>query len=60
MDRLLQRLGIFQQWRAAASIRRIAESMCREAAAAGYPRLEAETPYEYLKTLAQTRPANSG
>lgn len=56
MDRLLQRLGIFQQWRAAASIRRIYENMCRAAAAAGYPRLETETPYEYLTTLAKTWP----
>ncbi len=59
MDRLLERLGIFQQWRAAASIRRIYENMCRAAAAAGYPRLEAETPYEYLEALARTWPANT-
>lgn len=57
LDRLLQRFGVFQQWRAAASIRRIYENMCHAAAAAGYPRLEAETPYEYLATLAKTWPA---
>jgi hypothetical protein len=55
-DRLWQRLGLFQQRRAAASIRRIYENMCRAAAAAGYPRLEAETPYEYTRTLARAWP----
>lgn len=58
-DRLLRRLG-FRQWRAAASIRRIYEAMCRAAAAAGFPRLEAETPYEYLATLARAWPQNVG
>ena len=33
--------------------------MCRAAAAAGYPRLEAETPYEYLPTLGQVWPDNA-
>lgn len=54
--RLLERLGLLGQWRAAASIRRIYRLMCRAAAAAGYPRLEAETPYEYLPTLGQVWP----
>lgn len=54
--RLLERLGLLRQWRAAASIRRIYRLMCRAAAAAGYPRLEAETPYEYLPTLSQVWP----
>lgn len=56
VNRLLHRLGFFQQLRAAASIRRIYEAMCRAADAAGYPRLETETPYEYLGTLAQAWP----
>ena len=57
--RLLERLGLLRQWRAAASIRRVYRLMCRAAAAAGYPRLEAETPYEYLPTLAQVWPENA-
>ena len=57
--RLLQRLGLLRQWRAAASIRRIYRLMCRAAAAAGYPRLEAETPYEFLPTLGQVWPENA-
>ena len=58
--RLLERLGLLRQWRAAASIRRSYRLMCRAAAAAGYPRLEAETPYEYLPTLGQVWPENAG
>jgi len=54
--RLLERLGLLRQWRAAASVRRIYRLMSRAAAAAGYPRLEAETPYEYLPTLARVWP----
>jgi hypothetical protein len=54
--RVLERLGLFRQWRAAASIRRIYRLMCQSAAAAGYPRLETETPYEYLPTLARVWP----
>lgn len=54
--RLLERLGLLRGWRAAASIRRIYQLMCRAAAAAGYPRMEAQTPYEYLPTLAQVWP----
>jgi hypothetical protein len=57
--RLLERLGLLRQWRAAASIRRIYRLMCRAAAAAGYPRLEAETPYEYLPTLGQVWPEHA-
>lgn len=57
-DRFMQRLGLFQQWRAAASIRRIYTSMCNMAGAAGYPRLEAETPYEYLRALKKAWPSS--
>ena len=57
--RLLERLGLLRQWRAAASIRRVYRLMCRAAAAAGYPRLEAETPTEYLPTLGQVWPDNA-
>jgi hypothetical protein len=54
--RLLERLGLAGRWRAAASIRRVYRQMCRAAADAGYPRLEAETPYEYLPSLARAWP----
>lgn len=54
--RVLERLGLLRQWRAAASVRRIYRLMCRAAAAAGYPRLEAETPYEYAPTAAKVWP----
>jgi hypothetical protein len=57
--RLLERLGLLRQWRAAASIRRIYRLMCHAAAAAGYPRLEAETPNEYLPTLGRVWPENA-
>ena len=55
-ERILRRLGLMRRWRAAASIRHIYTSMCRAAAAAGYPRVPAETPYEYLDTLADVWP----
>lgn len=54
--RMLERLGLLRHWRAAASIRRIYRLMCRAAAASGYPRLEVETPYEFLPTLARVWP----
>lgn len=49
--RLLERLGFLRRWRAAASVRRIYRAMSEMAAAHGFPRLESETPYEYLQTL---------
>lgn len=49
--RFLERIGLFRQWRTAASIRRIYKQMCRAATDAGYPRVATETPYEYLRTL---------
>jgi hypothetical protein len=48
---LLDRLGFLKRWRAATSIRRIYRSMSEMAGDHGYPRLEYETPYEYLDTL---------
>ncbi len=54
--RVLGRLGLFRGWRAAASVRRIYRIMCRAAAAAGFPRLGTETPYEFLPTLARVWP----
>ncbi len=53
--RLLQRLGLLRRYRAA-SVRRLYYQMCRAAAAYGYPRASAETPYEYLTTLALAWP----
>lgn len=57
--RLLERFGLFRQWRAAASVRRIYRLMCKEAGTAGYPRSESETPYEYLPTLFKVWPAHA-
>jgi hypothetical protein len=54
--RILQRLGLLRGWRAAASIRRIYRQMTTLAAAAGYPRAESATPYEYLATLGELWP----
>jgi len=57
--RVLERLGLLRQWRAAASVRRIYRLMSRAAAGAGHPRLEAETPYEYLPSLAKVWPEHA-
>jgi len=54
--RLLGRLGLLRNWRTAVSIRRIYQQMCQAAAASGYPRAAAETPFEYLATLALAWP----
>lgn len=56
--KLLKRLGLLRGWRTAASIRHIYQNMCRAATASGYPRAEAETPFEYLKTLDKAWPNN--
>jgi hypothetical protein len=40
------------------SIRKTYASLARLAAAAGYPRQDAETPYEYISALQQAFPAN--
>ncbi len=56
LNRLLQRLGLLRNWRAAASIRRVYRHMLRAADASGYPRLESETPYEFLSTLGRAWP----
>ncbi|MFO7664238.1 MAG: DUF4129 domain-containing protein [Chloroflexota bacterium] len=58
--RFLERLWILRQWRTAASIRRIYKQMCQTAASNGFPRLEAETPYEYLPVLASVWPDYTG
>ncbi len=58
LQRLLGRLGLLRDWQTAVSIRRIYRKMLRAADANGYPRLEAETPYEFLRTLAKAWPHN--
>lgn len=57
-ERLLNRLGMLRGWRTAASIRRIYSEMLAAAASSGYPRSEAETPFEYLPTLGEVWPEN--
>lgn len=56
LRRLWGRLSGRQRQRAAASIRRIYQQMSDVAESFGYPRLEAETPYEYLTSLARVWP----
>ncbi len=58
-QRLLNRLGLFRNWRAAGTIRRIYQDMCQAATGAGFPRGESQTPYEYLKLLAEVWPENT-
>ncbi len=58
-QRLLKRFGLLRNWRTATTIRRIYQHMCAAADGAGYPRREAETPYEYLTKLTQVWPENS-
>lgn len=55
--RLRRGLNFWQQWRAAASVRRIYRAMSELAADHGYPRLATQTPYEYQDTLAELWPA---
>lgn len=57
-QRLLNRLGLLRNLQTAVSIRRIYAQMCRAAAGAGVPRSTTETPYEFLRSLAQVWPDN--
>ncbi len=57
---LLDRLtGARRRWRAA-TVRRIYQQMCDAAEGAGHPRLDAETPYEFLASLARVWPHDQG
>ncbi|MCA9919101.1 MAG: DUF4129 domain-containing protein [Anaerolineales bacterium] len=56
LQQLLGKLGLWRGWQTAVTIRRIYRNMLRAADASGYPRLETETPYEFLKTLAKAWP----
>ena len=58
-QRILERLGLLRNWRAATTIRRIYRHMCQAADGAGFPRGETETPYEYMTTLAKVWPDNT-
>jgi hypothetical protein len=53
---LLDRLRGYDRNRAAASVRRLYRQMCRTAQHNGFPRAEAQTPYEYLPVLDQVWP----
>lgn len=57
LQRFMGKLG-WRRWHTAASIRRIYKRMMQAAAEIGYPKLESETPYEYLPTLDKAWPAN--
>ena len=59
LAKVLRRLGMLRNLRTAVSIRRIYQQMLYAADASGFPRLESETPFEYLKTLAQAWPDHS-
>lgn len=52
MQKLFSRSGWWREWRTAVTIRRIYRAMMQLAAAAGYPKADAETPYEYMDALA--------
>ncbi|MCL4266523.1 MAG: DUF4129 domain-containing protein [Anaerolineae bacterium] len=58
LQKVLGRLGLWRGWRTAVSIRRIYQQMMDLAEAHGYPKLDTETPYEYLPTLDQAWPQN--
>ena len=56
LAQVLRRLGVLKNLRTAVSIRRIYQHMLHAAEASGYPRLDSETPFEYLKTLREAWP----
>ena len=53
---LMGRFGPSSRFLAAVSIRRIYTNLVRLATEGGYPRAEAQTPYEYLQTLYRAMP----
>lgn len=53
---LVDRFGLGARLLSAITIQRIYANMVRLATRAGYPRLKAQTPYEYLPTLYQALP----
>jgi len=56
LAKVLRRLGVLRNLRTAVSIRRIYRHMLNAADAGGFPRLDSETPFEFLTTLAQAWP----
>ncbi len=55
---LVSRFGAGSRFLAAVSIRRIYANLVRLATEAGYPRTQAETPYEYLPTVCRALPGS--
>jgi hypothetical protein len=55
---LVDRFGVGPQLLSAISIRRIYANLVRLATKSGYPRLQSQTPYEYLATLYQALPGS--
>jgi hypothetical protein len=53
---LVDRFGVGSRFLAAISARRIYANMVRLATDAGYPRVQSQTPYEYLRTLCLALP----
>ena len=53
---LLNQLGLFKRWRAAATVRHIYRQMSRMAAEAGFVRALSETPFEYQPLLFEAWP----
>lgn len=51
-----RRLNRWRRWHAAATVRQLYRTMEVEAADRGFPRASAQTPYEYLPTLAEAWP----
>ena len=56
MARAVDRLGLGSRLLSALSIRRIYINLVRVATRAGYPRVKAQTPYEYLDVIAGAWP----
>lgn len=55
-DKLKEQFGFLQDWRTAKTIRKVYERMTQLADSEGFPRSEAETPYEYINTLSHLWP----
>jgi hypothetical protein len=56
VEKILQKMGFWRDWYAAASIRRVYQHMSHAATVSGQPRTESETPYEYLVSLHRVWP----
>jgi hypothetical protein len=56
---MVGQFGLGTRFLSAISIRRIYANLVRLATSAGYPRLESQTPNEYLETLHEALPSNA-